>query len=165
MNATTNDPDPLPQLDAEEAELVLPGFDNGDAWRLGVQLVEAARARGLCVSISIRRGGQRLFHAALPGTSADNDSWLDRKARVVERFGHSSFRVGTACRASGRSLEEIYGVETALYAAHGGAFPLTVRGTGIVGVVAVSGLPQAEDHAFVVDQLRSFLASGPAAAV
>jgi len=107
---TTTTPDPaalLAQLDAEEAELVFAAFDNDDAWRLGVQLVEAARAGGLGVTISIRRGTQRLFHAALPGTCADNDSWLDRKARVVERFGHSSFRMGTACRASGRSLEEI----------------------------------------------------------
>ncbi len=158
MTAATDPTALLAQLDGEEAELVLPGLDNDDAWRLGVQLVEAARSRGLGVSIAIRRGGQRLFHAALPGTSADNDSWLDRKARVVERFGHSSFRVGTACRAAGRSLEEIYGVETALYAAYGGAFPLTVRGTGIVGVVAVSGLAQADDHAFVVEQLRAFLA-------
>jgi len=163
---TTTEPDPaavLAQLDAEEAELVFAAFDNDDAWRLGVQLVEAARAGVLGVTISIRRGTQRLFHAALPGTCADNDSWLDRKARVVERFGHSSFRMGTACRASGRSLEEIYGLETALYAAHGGAFPITVGGTGVIGVVAVSGLPQVEDHAFVVAQVRRFLGLGAAA--
>ena len=43
------------------------------------------------------------------------------------------------------------------YAAHGGAFPVTVRGVGVVGTVAVSGLPQLEDHAFVVRVLSDFL--------
>jgi uncharacterized protein (UPF0303 family) len=150
----------LAQIEAEEAELVLAGFDNDDAWALGVQLVEAARADRLAVTISIRRGGQRLFHAALPGTCVDNDYWLERKSRVVERFGKSSFHLGTACRVSGRSFEEVYGLDPALFAAHGGAFPLTIRGTGVVGVVAVSGLPQAQDHAFVVAQLRRFMTRG-----
>jgi uncharacterized protein (UPF0303 family) len=44
-----------------------------------------------------------------------------------------------------------------LYAAHGGAFPVNVRGVGVVGTVAVSGLPQLEDHALVVEVLAEFL--------
>jgi uncharacterized protein (UPF0303 family) len=149
----------LEELAAQETELVLDRFDNDDAWRLGVQLVEAARAQDLAVSITIRRGGQRLFHASLPGTSPDNDSWLDRKCRVVERIHQSSFHVGTSCRASGRTFTQVYDLDVAEYAAHGGAFPLTVRGVGVVGAVAVSGLPQAQDHAFVVQQLRRFIGS------
>jgi len=43
------------------------------------------------------------------------------------------------------------------YAAHGGAFPLTVRNVGPVGVVTVSGLPQVQDHRLVVMVLREFL--------
>jgi uncharacterized protein (UPF0303 family) len=34
---------------------------------------------------------------------------------------------------------------------------VTVRGVGVVGTVAVSGLPQLEDHAFVVRVLSAFL--------
>ena len=44
------------------------------------------------------------------------------------------------------------------YAAHGGSFPIRVAGVGIVGAVTVSGLPQAQDHALVVEGLRDFLA-------
>jgi uncharacterized protein (UPF0303 family) len=149
----------LDGLAAEEAELVFESFDNDTAWRLGCRLVEAARAAGLPVAIGIRRGSQQLFHAALPGTCADNDAWLARKARVVERFARSSFGVGTHCLASGRSFEETYRLDPVTYAAHGGAFPVTVRAVGVVGSVGVSGLPQSDDHAFVVEQLRAFLAA------
>jgi uncharacterized protein (UPF0303 family) len=39
-----------------------------------------------------------------------------------------------------------------------GAFPVLVRGVGMLGTVTVSGLPQADDHRLVVDVLRAFLA-------
>ena len=77
------------------------------------------------------------------------------QGNVVRRFGHSSLYVGRLCRDGGTTIEEKYGVPTADYAAHGGAFPLLVRDVGPVGVVAVSGLPQLEDHALVVWGLRS----------
>lgn len=145
------------ELAAEEAELQLAGLDNDDAWRLGVALVEEARRRELGVVVDVRRGDQQLFHAALPGTTPDNDRWVERKVAVVRRFGHSSLYVGQTCRDSGTTLAEKYGVPETEFAAHGGAFPLTVRGVGPVGVVTVSGLPQLEDHRLVVDVLRRFV--------
>lgn len=147
----------LPELVAQEADLRFPRFDEDVAWAVGVRLTEAARAAGLPVVVSVRRNGQRLFHAALPGTSADNDAWIDRKCRVVDRFSKSSYRVGTECRVLGRSFEEVFRLDADTYAAHGGAFPVNVVGVGVVGTVAVSGLPQADDHAFVVEQLRHYL--------
>ena len=121
-------------------------------------MLSAARERGLPVTISVRRNGQRLFHAALPGTSADNDAWIERKSRVVDRYGQSSLRVGTRFRAKGGSFEQDSRLDLDRYAAHGGVFPVIVRDVGVVGTVGVSGLPQLEDHAFVVEQLELFLA-------
>ncbi|WP_410563508.1 heme-degrading domain-containing protein [Amycolatopsis sp. cmx-4-61] len=147
----------LAQLAEQEERLQFTKFDNETALALGQQLLTAARERGLPVTISVRRNGQRLFHAALPGTSADNDAWIDRKSRVVDRYGHSSFLIGTQFRAKGGSFEEHSRLDLDLYAAHGGVFPVLVRGVGPVGTVGVSGLPQADDHAFVVEQLELFL--------
>lgn len=148
----------LAELAAQEERLVFTRFDNDTAWQLGSRLVEAARAAGLPVVVSISRGGQRLFHAALPGTSPDNDEWVERKSRTVLRFGHSSLFVGTEARAAGSTFEERTGLPTSAYAAHGGSFPVTVRGVGVVGTVTVSGLPQLQDHRFVVEQLTLHLA-------
>jgi uncharacterized protein (UPF0303 family) len=147
------------ELAAQEAELQLDRFDNDDAWRLGVALVDEARRRDLSVVVDISRGGQQLFHAALPGTAPDNDAWVARKSRVVTRFGHSSLYMGQVCRDGGTTLAEKYGLPAAEYAAHGGAFPLIVRDVGPVGVVTVSGLPQVEDHRLVVSVLRDHLAT------
>jgi uncharacterized protein (UPF0303 family) len=150
----------LDALLAHEEELQFAAFDHDTAWALGCAFVEAARRDGLAVTIDVRHGDQQVFHAALPGTSADNDAWVERKVRVVRRFGHSSFAMGTECRLDGTTLSERYLVDEAEYGAHGGAFPVIVRGTGPVGTVTVSGLTQAEDHRFVVETLRRFLAAG-----
>ncbi|WP_409496597.1 heme-degrading domain-containing protein [Amycolatopsis sp. cmx-11-12] len=151
--------DTLAALAAQEERLVFRRFDNETALELGAHLLAAARDRALPVTISVRRGGQRLFHAALPGTSADNDAWIDRKSRVVDRYGHSSFLVGERFRAKGTTFEADSRLDPDLYAAHGGVFPVIVDGVGPVGTVGVSGLPQADDHAFVVEQLEAFLAT------
>ncbi|MFI6095417.1 heme-degrading domain-containing protein [Lentzea sp. NPDC051213] len=145
------------ELLAQEERLQFESFGNDTAIELGLHLLKAAREQGLSIAISVQRNGHRLFHAALPGTAPNNDRWLERKARVVELFGNSSFYVGTTFREKGTTFEVESRLDPDLYAAHGGVFPVIVRGTGPVGTVGVSGLPQAEDHAFVVTQLESFL--------
>lgn len=144
------------ELEAQEARLVLPRFTHDDAWALGSLLVELARERAAPVAIDITRGGQQLFHAALPGSTPDNDAWLARKRRVVERYGCSSYLVGSRFRAKGTTFEASSRLDPDVYAAHGGAFPVAVDGAGVIGVVAVSGLPQVEDHALVVEALERF---------
>lgn len=147
----------LEKLLAQEERLVLASFDDADAWVLGSSMRSAALAAGHPLAISIRRNGRRLFHAALPGSAADNDAWIDRKCAVVDRFEHSSYYVGCLFRARGRDFDRDSRLDVDRYAAHGGAFPLLLAGTGCVGTVAVSGLPQIEDHEFVVASLEGFL--------
>ncbi|BEL12874.1 heme-degrading domain-containing protein [Actinoplanes sichuanensis] len=147
----------IAQLEAEQRELVLTHFDHDDAWQLGQLLVDLAHERRAPVTIDIRHGSHQLFHYALPGTSADNDAWIERKSRVVARFGDSSYLVGARGRLAGRSLQE-RGMDPLHHADHGGSFPITIAGVGAIGAVTVSGLPQAEDHALVVEALRRFAA-------
>jgi uncharacterized protein (UPF0303 family) len=153
----------LADLAAEEEEVRLGGFSNDDAWALGSALVAAARGEGAPVAIGITRNGHRLFHAALPGASPDNDAWVERKTRVVDRFGHSSLYMRQLALDEGTTVEEKFGLDPRHFAAHGGAFPILIRSVGPVDVVCVSGLPQVEDHRRVVAALRAHLAREAAA--
>ena len=149
----------IAELEEQERRLTLPGFTHDDAWTLGTLLVGLAREREAPVAVDIRRGGQQLFHAALPGSTPDNDAWIDRKRRVVERYGCSSLLVGSRFRAKGTTFEESSRLDPDTYAAHGGAFPIAVTGAGVIGTVVVSGLPQVEDHKMVVEALEKFLSA------
>ena len=144
----------IEQVEEQQRRLQLTRFDNDDAWALGCRLVELGRQRALPITVDIRRHGHQLFHASLPGTAPDNDTWVVRKARVVDRFGAPSFLVGLRARAKGTTVEDQHGLPLQEYAAHGGSFPLTIRDVGVVGTVTVSGLPQADDHALVVEALE-----------
>lgn len=149
----------IAELEEQERRLTLPHFTYDDAWSLGTLLVELARERNAPVAIDIRRAGQQLFHAALPGSTPDNDAWIDRKRRVVDRYAASSLLIGTRFRAKNTTFEDSSRLDPDVYAAHGGAFPITVKGAGVIGTVVVSGLPQLEDHAMVVEALEHFSAT------
>jgi uncharacterized protein (UPF0303 family) len=144
-------------LDAEEAELRFTTFTHDDAWAIGSALVAVARERQLPIAIDITRSGQQVFHAALAGSTPDNDVWIQRKTRAVMRFWRSSLSLSLDVRTSGTSFAESRELDGQLYAAAGGSFPVYVEGSGVIGTITVSGLPQVEDHKLVVEVVRSFL--------
>ncbi len=148
----------LDELLAQEKRLVFPRFDNDTAIALGMLMVEIARQKSLPVTIDITRAGHQLFHVALPGTSADNDEWVKRKVATVMRFGHSSFYMGRLSAAKDVVFTERYLLDPYRYAPQGGSFPIILAGTGVIGTLSISGLPQADDHALVVEGLTRFLA-------
>jgi len=147
----------LADLAAEEEELQFSSFTNDDAWELGTALRELARRPGAPVAIDISRNHQQLFRAALPGATPDNAAWIERKQRVVHRFGHSTLYVRQSFVERGTTFEEQSGLDPQLFAAHGGGFPVLVRSVGPVGVLVVSGLAQLEDHRLIVAALRAHL--------
>lgn len=147
------------RVETEERELVLDRLTNDDALELGLILVGLAQGRQLPIAIDVERSGQRLFHFAAAGATPDNAAWIERKKNVVKRMHRSSYAVGLKLAIAGKNLADSMGAALAAdHAAHGGSFPLLVRGVGLVGTVTVSGLAQREDHALVVEALRAFLA-------
>ena len=137
----------------QEAELVFPEFDEQIAWELGLRLRELASSRHLPVAIEIKRFGQPLFYSALSGSTPDNAEWVRRKGNLVARFHRSSYAIGVGLKETNSTLTDKYELSTADYASHGGSFPLKVTGTGVIGSVTVSGLPQRADHELVVEAL------------
>jgi uncharacterized protein (UPF0303 family) len=149
--------DLLKTLLEQEKTLQFTAFDEETAWELGAIMVAEAKARALPIAIDIRRGERQLFHVSMPGASADNESWIERKVRSVNRFGHSSFYLGRFLASQGKTLSEKYFLSEQEFATAGGCFPIIVKGTGMVGTVAVSGLPQEEDHRLVTECLAALI--------
>src|SRR3954471_8904590 len=131
----------LVKLHRQEEVLQFSEFTNETALALGLALVETARSENKAVTIDVCRNGQQLFHYALPGTSPDNDEWIKRKNRVVNRYGHSSYYMGIYYKSRGTTLHERAFLDPAEYAAHGGSFPIIIKNVGVVGTITVSGLP------------------------
>ena len=149
-------------VEQEEREIVFDQFTHDDAWDLGTLVAGVGRARELPIAVAVDLRGQRVFQAGLPGSSLENDSWIDRKVRAVRDFNESTFLLGRRVEARGEKPDEVF--DTTLYAAHGGGFPLRVRSVDsktseLVGVLVISGLPQEDDHALAVECLRMFVTS------
>ena len=149
----------LESLLEQERRLQFDRFANDDAIALGIALLERGRADKLAITVDVTRTRQQIFHAALAGTAADNDEWVRRKTNLVYRTGHSSFHASTQWKISGQPFERKFeALDVRDYAAHGGCFPIILKGSGMIGTATVSGLPQAEDHRIVIETIERFLA-------
>ena len=149
----------LEDITREEAEVVLPELTETMAYGIGCRAVDAGLQHGLPIAIGLWRGERQLFHCALPGSTQDNDEWLRRKGRVVMRFERSSLYVARLCKDQGTTLSERFALPPSRFAAAGGAVPLRVEGVGVLGWMGVSGLPQLDDHRFVMETLRDYLST------
>jgi len=145
------------QVLRQEALLQFDSFSNETALDIGLKLVALARADGKAVAVEIRRNGMLLFAHGMGGTAPDHADWIRRKSNLVNRTGHSSYFVHADVKAQGGNIDALPAFDAREYAAHGGAFPVVVRGTGQVGTITVSGLPGVEDHLLVVRALQDYL--------
>jgi uncharacterized protein (UPF0303 family) len=147
----------LDDLLQREKDLILGRFTPDDAWWLGCFLRDTARQQQAPVAIEIEVGSTCLFRALLAGATADNLGWIQRKMATVRRFQVSSYAMNRKFAASDTMFER-FGLDHRTYAAAGGALPIRVAGVGMVGVVAVSGLPQLDDHMMVLEALGALQA-------
>ena len=141
----------------QELRLKFPKFDEEVAWNIGCRLRDIAIARSAPVVIDVRRFGQLLFFCAITGSTPDNAEWARRKSNVVARFHRSSYGLGLDLQEKNTTLADRFGLALTEFAAHGGSFPVAIVGSGVIGSVAVSGLPQRADHELVVEALCSEL--------
>lgn len=151
------DEEEMEAVAAQEARLQFSSFSNDLGIDIGLAILMRAREERLIAAVDVRRNGHRLFHAATQGTSADNEGWINRKVATVNRFGHASLYMGAMGRAKGIDIVEKFALDPAQYTMSGGSFPILIKGTGPIGTVTVSGLPEREDHALVVWALEQHL--------
>lgn len=151
-----NDAEHYRALIEQAQELRHRSLSLADAVRIGTAAAARAAQAGLPIVVGVQLGPLRAFQQALPGSSANNAAWVDRKIRTVLHFELSSFAVGALYRSQGKTFATQSGLDPALYSDYGGAVPLFSADL-VVGALGISGLPQAEDHALAVEVLRADL--------
>ncbi|MER8591909.1 heme-degrading domain-containing protein [Mesorhizobium sp. M1182] len=149
--------DDIALIKKQEATLVFSAFDEAVAFEIGSAIRDRALKENLPIIVDIRTFDRPLFYAATPGSNASNPDWARRKINVVRRFLKSTYRMVLEQQRPDRSFKPGEGLDIADYVLAGGGFPITVKGAGVIGVIAVSGLPEREDHGVVVDTLCSYL--------
>ncbi|HWY09509.1 MAG TPA: heme-degrading domain-containing protein [Candidatus Acidoferrales bacterium] len=147
----------LEKIALQEKRLQFEHFDSEAAWAIGTALKAAAEKRKVSVAIDIQLHGLPLFSFAMAGITPDNWDWIRRKRNVVMRYHRSSYAIGLKYERAHTTLHAATGLELKDFAPHGGCFPILLVGTGCVGTIAVSGLPQRDDHALVVAVLQEYL--------
>ena len=142
----------------EEIRLTLPSFSGADALEIGEIAKLFGQDRSLPIAVEVRLGDWTVYHASLPGSTSENQWWIDRKARVVLLKHHSTLYERVSAEERGVDWHSENNLLDETHAIHGGGLPLITKGEGFVGVLLVSGLPQVDDHLLGVEVLTEFLA-------
>jgi uncharacterized protein (UPF0303 family) len=153
--------DDIALIEKQEATLVFSAFDEAIAFKVGSAIRDRALSENLPIIVDIRSFDRPLFYAAMPGSNASNPDWARRKINVVRRFLKSTYRMVLEQQRPDRSFKPGEGLDISDYVLAGGGFPVTVKGTGVVGVIAVSGLPERDDHGVVVHAVCEHLGFDP----
>jgi uncharacterized protein (UPF0303 family) len=148
---------PLDTLRRQEEALQFASFDSDTALIIGNRIVEMAKADQVAVTVDVSVNRNPLFFHAMSGTSPNNVEWIRRKSNLVNRTGHASFFMHVQAVERGLDYDNVPTFDPKDFAAHGGSFPIVVKGTGQIGTITVSGLASADDHALVVRALQWYL--------
>lgn len=140
-------------LAQQEAALQYSAFTRQDALELGLKIAQLVQQRGWgSAAIRIIEDNCTIFSYKMPGTSQENDWWMDRKLAVSRRAGCSSLRAYVEAEAG--LQEAFWEARPANYAACGGCFPVFMQdGTAPWAYVLVSGLAHYHDHQVIADAM------------
>jgi uncharacterized protein (UPF0303 family) len=141
-----------------EKLLILQSCSISDCLEIGEIAQSLGIQRGLPIAVEVRIGDWVIYHASLPGSTSENQWWIDRKARVVLLKHHSTIYERVSAEERGVDWHKENNLLDETHAIHGGGLPLITKTEGFVGVLLISGLPQVDDHLLGVEVLTEFLA-------
>ena len=145
-------------LALEAKALVLASLSQAEALEIGTIAQAIGLDRKLPVAIEVRMKEWTIFHVSLPGSTPENDSWITRKARVVNATGNSTMYERVLAEEQGIDWYAVKGLSEESHAIHGGGLALNVVGLGLTGILLISGLPQVDDHLLGVEIITEYLA-------
>jgi uncharacterized protein (UPF0303 family) len=141
----------------QEKTLEFKEFSRKDALAIGPSLLENAKKYNNPIAIEITLNRLVIFRYFSDGTILNNDLWLSRKKNTVDLMSMSSLRFLYWLEMNGETISDCK-LDPNNYATFGGGFPINLHGTGMVGTICVSGLPNnLDDHQLIVETLADFL--------
>lgn len=146
----------LEQCILEEKKYQFAHFSHADARRLGEMLFENSKSCARTVGVEIRINGDVVYKYMPDSCNRENGKWLRAKGNTVEMMRMSSLHVAAQLALDGEVLEDKK-MNSLEYGSLGGGFPVFLRGTGMIGTIAVSGLWHEEDHRLVIRTLEEYL--------
>lgn len=145
-------------LALEAKALQLSSLSQAEALEIGTIAQSIGLDRKLPIAIEVRMKEWTIFHVSLPGSTPENDSWIARKARVVNATGNSTMYERVLAEEQGIDWYAVKGLSEESHAIHGGGLALNVVGLGLTGILLISGLPQVDDHLLGVEIITEYLA-------
>ena len=156
-------------LERQEELLRFDSFTNQDARRLGNILADIAAENPTPTTVRVCIGDTVVFQYTDSPEEDVRLGWVSRKYNLIRKTGHSSMHACVRNRKLGELAE--LAADTDTYGFGCGGFPIRLKGeplteensvSSIIGCVALSGLPDPQDHDLVVRALEQFLgASAP----
>ncbi|MBR5795040.1 MAG: heme-binding protein [Erysipelotrichaceae bacterium] len=145
----------LAKILAQEKEVELEHFHQGDMRKLALYLMQKADESTTPLTVRITKGKQIMFHYVANDNSLDKDNWVRRKINSVMNFHHSSLWLHYKTNGDANQLMLKYGLSMEDYTVSGGAVPIIVKGVGVIGAIAISGYSGLwEDHDMGIEALQ-----------
>lgn len=139
-------------LNKQEEDLVFDSFTNKDALDLGIILTDVCKDTPSPLSMRVFINDVIVFQYTMEGDYNRRFGWTLRKYNLIKKTGHSSMH-GKVRALYLNELQDLYS-DKDTYGFGCGGFPIIVKNKGIIGAVAVSGLPDPLDHIYVVKALE-----------
>lgn len=144
------------QLKAEEERLSFEHFSREDAWEFAMLLYKNGRKYCRTMGFEITLNGLCVFRYLPEETTRDHAMWLERKRRTVEFREMSPLRFQAWLEMDGSDFKN-WKVDTDQYVLGGGAFPITIRGTGVVGSICTTNMPGNAEQEVITETISEYL--------
>ncbi|MFI3174818.1 MAG: heme-binding protein [Bacillota bacterium] len=151
------DMDILKIVEKQEEEFQFDKFTHEDAWTLGNIIVDLSKKHGFQAAISIRlMSGYTVFQYGFDGTGLDHHNWMIRKQRSTEVKMMSTMRLEYILKTNNLDMKEAWFMDPMEYSTCPGAFPIKVKGAGMIGTIIVSGISVLTDHDLIIEALNQY---------
>ena len=138
----------------QQRNLTFESFDLKEVGFLAEQVISIQKKFDLKMAVEVRLGKWTVFHISFPGTSTENDWWINRKANVVNLTANSTLYERVYSEEKKEDWFKVRNLSEENFAIHGGGFPIKNAENLLYGMIVVSGLPQIEDHKIAIQILE-----------